>query len=195
MITRTTRLGAALVLALTAVLTTACAGTTPPASETTESADPSPSTSAPEAEPSTEPSEVPTADPTCETIISESVVADFNSVGWTARTDPFYIGETELPDGLLCVWADFEAAAGDHLQLFGWSPIESDVASEAQDTLVDQGWIREEAADGVYITESPETIIAADDEGYGMTYFFGDGWVKVADTKQGLVLIEWPPAA
>lgn len=29
-----------------------------------------------------------------------------------------------------------------------------------------------------------------DGEGYGMTYLFGDGWVKVADTKQGLVLVE-----
>ena len=55
-----------------------------------------------------------------------------------------------------------------------------------------QGWVREDSAEGVYITESPETTIAVDEEGYGMTYLFGDGWVKLADTKQGLLLIEWP---
>ena len=46
--------------------------------------------------------------------------------------------------------------------------------------------------EGVYITEAKETTIAVDSEGYGMTYLFGDGWVKLADTKQGLLLIEWP---
>ena len=55
-----------------------------------------------------------------------------------------------------------------------------------QQTLVDQGWVRESRRDGVYITESPETAIAKDDQGYGMTYLFGDGWVTIADTKQGL---------
>ena len=29
-------------------------------------------------------------------------------------------------------------------------------------------------------------------EGYGLTYLFGDGWVKYADTKQGLLLVVWP---
>ena len=61
-------------------------------------------------------------------------------------------------------------------------------------TSSSQGWLRESGADGVYVTESPETTIAADENGYGMTYLFGDGWVMLADTKQGLVLIEWPRA-
>ena len=38
----------------------------------------------------------------------------------------------------------------------------------------------------------PGTAIATDDEGYGMTYLFTPGQVTVADTKQGLLLIEWP---
>ncbi len=67
-----------------------------------------------------------------------------------------------------------------------------DAAEDAQANLVSQGWVREDGADGVYITESPEMTIAPDEQGYGMTYLFGDGWVIVADTKQGLVLIEWP---
>ncbi len=194
MFTSRARLGAALVLALTATLATGCAATTPPAPEVTESGAATPS--APATEPTTEPSEEPVAveDPTCETMIPADTVADFQSIGWTARADPFYIGELEIPEGLQCLWADFEGQAGDHLQIFGWAPIEAEVANDAQEALLSQGWRREDGASGVYITESPETIIAPDAEGYGMTYLFGDGWVMVADTKQGLVLIEWPKA-
>ena len=178
MITRTARLGATLVLALSASLATGCAATTPPPEpETTTGAGATPSV--PAAQPSTEPTEnaAPAEDPTCETLIADATVADFQSVGWTAR-----------------VWADFEGQAGDHVQIFGWAPIEADAASDAEAELVEQGWTREKGADGVYVTESPETSIATDNEGYGMTYLFGDGWVILADTKQGLVLIDWPRA-
>ena len=41
------------------------------------------------------------------------------------------------------------------------------------------------------VTESADTTVATDDEGYGLTYLFGDGWVKYADTKQGLLLVTW----
>lgn len=192
MTTPLTRVGAALVLALTAAFATACTSTPPSGPQVSESSAPTPSTPAPD--PSGEPSDDPgaSAEPTCDTIIPAETVADFASVGWTARADPFYIGETELPEGLQCIWADFEGPAGDHLQLFGWAPIEPDAASEAQDNLVSQGWVRESAVEGIYITESPETSIATDADGYGMTYLFSDGWVKIADTKQGLLLVEWP---
>jgi hypothetical protein len=195
MITRTARLRAALVLALSASLATGCAATTPPPEpETTAGAEATPT--APVVEPSAEPTDNAAAaeDPTCETLIADETVADFKSVGWTARADPFYIGELEIPGGLQCVWADFEGQAGDHVQIFGWAPIAADAAADAEAELVDQGWTREKGADGVYITESSETTLATDAEGYGMTYLFGDGWVMLADTKQGLVLIEWPRA-
>ena len=39
---------------------------------------------------------------------------------------------------------------------------------------------------------STDTAVATDDEGYGLTYLFGDGWVKYADTKQSIALVEWP---
>ena len=42
------------------------------------------------------------------------------------------------------------------------------------------------------VTESADTAVATDDEGYGLTYLFGDGWVKYADTKQSIALVEWP---
>ncbi len=185
-----TRLGAALVLAATALLATACSSSAP---DPESSATPTPTT-APSA-PTPEPTETAAAeadDPTCETIIPASTVADFASVGWTANAAPFYLGDLEITEGLQCVWADYDGPAGDHLQLFGWAPIDSGDAAAAQDSLVNQGWIREDSAEGVYITENPETTIATDENGYGMTYLFVAGAVKLADTKQGLILIDWP---
>ena len=186
------RTGTALILALSVALATACTAAPALEPEVTETAAGTPS--APPPEPSAEPTEQVAAgdDPTCETIISDDIVADFESVGWTARADPFYVGELEIPEGLQCVWADFEGQGGDHVQIFGWAPIADDAAEDAQANLVSQGWVRENGTDGVYITESPEMTIAPDDQGYGYTYLFGDGWVILADTKQGLVLIEWP---
>ena len=194
MITPVARLAAAIVLTATATLVTACTATPPRTPEVTETTAATPSVSAPE--PSAEPTEAVAAqDPTCETIISDDVVADFESVGWTARADPFYLGAREVPEGLQCMWADFAGQAGDHVQIFGWAPITEDDAADSQADLVSQGWVREEGDEGVYVTQNPEMTIAPDENGYGMTYLFGDGWVIVADTKQGLVLIEWPRAA
>ena len=68
-------------------------------------------------------------------------------------------------------------------------------AEKAEGDLVASGWKREEGAgDEVYITENPDWLAGRGADGYGITYLFGDGWVKVADTKQSLVLIDWPPA-
>ncbi|KQZ84513.1 hypothetical protein ASD56_11230 [Microbacterium sp. Root166] len=183
------RLGAAVVLLLAATLATGCAAAAPPAAQPTESSAPTPTTAPPEATPTPEPA---AAEPTCETLIGEDIVADFESIGWTSQAQPFYLGEAELDGGIDCRWADFGGPAGDHLQIFAWAPIAADAAADAQSDLVSQGWLREESPEGVYITEAKETTIAVDSEGYGMTYLFGDGWVKLADTKQGLLLIEWP---
>ncbi|WP_127474487.1 hypothetical protein [Microbacterium sulfonylureivorans] len=185
------RFGAALVIALTATLATACASQAPPASQPTESMAGTPTAAPPEATP-TPTADAADEDPTCETLIGADVVADFESIGWSSRAEKFYLGELELAHGIQCVWADFEGPAGDHLQLFGWAPIGDEEAAEAQTSMVDQGWIREESSEGVYITEPKETTIAVDEEGYGMTYLFVAGSVKLADTKQGLLLIEWP---
>jgi hypothetical protein len=188
------RTGAAIVLALAVTsLVTACAASPPPAPQATETTAGTPTPTAPA------PSPTPTvggagAEPTCENLIGPEVVADFEKVGWTAQAEPLRIGDREVEDGLQCVWADFEGPAGDHLQMFGWGEIAADEASDSQAWLVSQGWIREESEVGVYITTPKGTAIVVDDDGYGMTYLFGDGWVKFADTKQGLLLIEWPKA-
>ncbi len=186
------RPGAAIILALAVTaLVTACAAGPPPAPQVTETTAGTPTAPAPE------PSATPTPDasaedPTCETLIGADIVADFESIGWTAQAEKLHIGDRTLEDGLQCVWADFSGPAGDHLQMFGWGVIDADEASESQAWLVSQGWIREDSASGVYIPTPKGTAIVVDDDGYGMTYLFGDGWVKFADTKQGLLLIEWP---
>ncbi|MCP2636600.1 hypothetical protein K0817_008475 [Microbacterium sp. HD4P20] len=186
------RLGIAALVALSATLAlTACSGSPEATAPEQTNVAPTPSAPAPETSGTPEP-EPAAADPTCDTLISLSVSKDFESLGWTSRAEPFYIGSIEVADGLRCVWADFEGPAGDHGQMFGWARISAGEAADAQAELVGQGWIREEAPEGTYITESPDTTISADAEGYGMTYLFADGWVTLADTKQNLLLIEWP---
>lgn len=185
------RLGVIAVVLTSALLVAGCSAPAPEPDPTETTA--STPTSSPEPEPDDTSTEAPIAeDATCETIIPAETVADFESIGWTVQADRFYLGELEIADGLQCVWADFDGPAGDHVQLFGWAPITASQAETAQAELEGQGWIREDGAEGVYITENPDTTIAVDDEGYGLTYLFGDGWVIFADTKQGLLLIERP---
>ncbi|WP_194398116.1 hypothetical protein [Microbacterium atlanticum] len=185
-------LGTAAALVLTATVLTACSGAPEEATpeETGDAA--TPTTVAPDPSPTPEPEPASNEIPTCETLIGETVVADFESIGWSAEEKPLYIGSTQIEGGIQCMWADFSGPAGDHGQTFGWAPLDEEAASAAQTELVSQGWIREEDASAVYVTESPSTVIAPDENGYGITYRFADGQVTVADTKQGLLLIEWP---
>lgn len=184
-------LGATAALVLSAVVLSACGSAAEAAPEETGNAA-TPTTAAPAPSETSAPEPTAAADPTCETLIAESVVATFESYGWTAQESPLYIGSTEIDGGLQCMWADFGGPAGDHGQMFGWAEISDDDAETAQDELLSQGWRLEEDGAAVYITESPETVIAPDENGYGITYYFADGQVKAADTKQGLLLIEWP---
>ncbi|GAB3602191.1 hypothetical protein [Microbacterium aureliae] len=186
------RHGAALALLAGVLAVSACSAPADPQTQPEPTTTPVP-VDTPVATPGGTPAAEPAGDPTCETIIPADMVAEFASIGWTVQEQPFYAGDVELSDGILCVWADFEGPAGDHLQMFGWSEISDEDAAAAQKSLEAQGWLREEDAEGVYITENPDTTIATDDEGYGLTYLFAEGTVTQADTKQGLVLIEWPP--
>ncbi|WP_431792509.1 hypothetical protein [Microbacterium paraoxydans] len=126
---------------------------------------------------------------TCESMISEGTVAALTDAGWTPEPREFRVGDVELTQGLLCFWADFSVPS-DHGQMYGWSPLSPEDAERAQAGLVKEGWRSEEDAQGTYVTEDPQFAMSTDEDGYGMTYLFGDGWVKVADTKQGLLLIE-----
>jgi hypothetical protein len=104
----------------------------------------------------------------------------------------FRIGERTIDDGISCIWGDYSVAS-DNVQIFGWAPISEADADSARTELLAAGWRAVDDPSGDYITEDPNTAVSTDDQGYGLTYEFGDGWVIMADTKQSLVLIE-PPA-
>lgn len=182
---------AALILATSAFLMTACST---PAEDAGASQSPAPTPTSPEPTPQVTPSAAPVAEPKCDTIISSALIAEFEGVGWTVQAEPLRIGELEIPEGVQCVWGDFTVAT-DHVQIFGWAPIAAEQKTKAIDDLIALGWRREDTPEGVYVTESADTTVATDAEGYGLTYLFGDGWVKYADTKQGLLLVTWPPVS
>ncbi|MFS0794178.1 hypothetical protein [Microbacterium sp. 1P10AE] len=185
-------LAAASATLLTAIALTACAPNTAPQAAPSAA----PTDAAPAATPAPSPSDDTdaSADPTCETIILSSTAADFTSIGWKPQQEPFRVGATEVPGGILCKWSDGSATASS-VQMFGWASIDGTAADKAETDLLSSGWKREEGSNGqVYVTENPDWLAGRGADGYGITYLFGDGWVKVADTKQSLVLIDWPPS-
>lgn len=182
------RLRAAGVTALVAVgsvlLLSAC---TPGAAPGTTSSAGTPQASAPTGP---APAQIDPDDVTCENMLSADTVETFDSTGWTVREDPFVILDLELPKGIACTWGDFSSPTNDDLVLFGWSPISEKDASAAESALESEGWLRKDDPRGVMITEDPTSALRLDDQGYGMTYLFRNGWVEVSDTRQGLDLID-----
>jgi len=130
-------------------------------------------------------------DPTCENIIPSATIEDFTSLGWTYQEEPFRIGATALEDGIQCKWGDANVAS-DRVQIFGWAPIDEATAQQAEKDLVASGWKLESDSTGDYVTENPDWLGGRGADGYGLTYLFGDGWVKFADTRQSLLLVETP---
>ena len=129
---------------------------------------------------------------TCDSMIVSDTLAEFKSKGWTAKQTPFTF-ETQPPSapingGLICTWANYSVASGNLIE-FGWAPISTADAETVAAQLEKEGWRREPADSGFYITQDPSRVITVDDKGYGMTYQFGDGWVAVSDTKQNLLLM------
>ncbi|MDH5132693.1 MULTISPECIES: hypothetical protein [unclassified Microbacterium] len=175
------RLAALTSLVLIGALLTACTDDGAP--------DPSPSQEPTSAAGDAAATPAATDELTCESMISEGTVAALTEAGWTAEPREFRVGGVELSEGLLCFWADFTVPS-DHGQMYGWSALSPADAERAREGLEDEGWRSEESAQGVYVTEDPQYAMSTDEDGYGMTYLFGDGWVKVADTKQGLLLVE-----
>lgn len=157
---------------------------TPAAVETTPAAEP-------EETPVPDPGETPAGDPTCETIVSESTVKALTDIDWSYEQQDFRIGADVIEGGIQCVWGDYSVAS-DHVMIFGWAPLDSSASANAQQKLLSEGWLRTDDPDHVYITENPDYAVALDEDGYGMTYEFGDGWVALADTRQSLLLIDWP---
>lgn len=180
-------LAAATAIALTLTLA-ACA----PVPEPEPTPTPTASASAPAAAPAPEATseEVdPTPDLTCETIIAPSTVQRLTDLGWSHEAREMRIGADVIEGGIQCVWGDYSVAS-DHVQIYGFAYIDQDTAAAAQQTLLAEGWKRVDTDGRTYITEDPSFAIATDDDGFGTTYEFGDGWVALADTKQSLLLIE-----
>lgn len=189
----TARLRTIVAISAAALLLAGCTSSEQP--EPVETAPVSAETSAPTAGPDNTPTpeatEEPPAELDCTSILAPQSVSQFEQVGWTSKQDPFVIAETELPGGIQCMWADFTVASG-NLLLFAWAPIDDELAVSLQSKLVAQGMIREEGTEGVYITEDARFSPTVDEDGYGFTYLFGDGWVTAAETRASLSLIERP---
>lgn len=173
---------------------TACATAQTPAPEE-PGVSPTPSLSAigPTSTPTATSDAVDVGDLTCESLIGADTLAQLQEQNWTSQQSEFAIGDVVYDDGLACTWGDFTVASGNVL-IFGWAPIDADEATAARTELQSEGWRIEEGSEGEYLTEDPAQSLTIDDNGYGMTYLFGDGWVTMSDTKQGLLLIERPGA-
>ncbi|WP_433677117.1 hypothetical protein [Microbacterium gorillae] len=168
------------------------AGCTPAASEGTTAA--SPPASANATTPVAESSEPP-AEPielTCESMLSDGLVAGYTAQGWTAVSNPLYIGSTLIPDGMSCTWGNHAGEGNDVAQVFGYGTLTPELATQAQADLAAQGWVTEEDPSGVLVTEPRDGALIKDADGYGMSYLFGDGWVRLADTREALILVVWP---
>ncbi|WP_417554053.1 hypothetical protein [Microbacterium sp.] len=186
-----TRLPLAACALLAALSLAACSGATPPPPTASSSAEPAQTPKATVAtQPADDASRPPAAAPTCDTLVTKGTVDALKSQGWTSKQQEFQIGDVPVTDGLECLWADFSTAS-DHGQIYAWGLLDPAKARTAQAGLQADGWVRSSKGDSVFYTEDPDYAIAKDDEGFGMTYEFGDGWVKFSDTKQGLVLITW----
>ncbi|WP_206476568.1 hypothetical protein [Microbacterium sp. KRD172] len=188
------RTSLAVLAAVTIALTlSACSAAADPVTTPTTTPKPTETTSpSPEPTPTTtpEPEETPGAAPTCETIIAPSTVAALTEQGWTYREHEFRFGEHIVEGGIQCVWGDYTVPS-DHVQVFGWAPLDQAASGDGQQKLLDEGWQRADSDGRVYITENPDTAMAPDEDGFGMTYEFGDGWVKVADTRRSLILVDF----
>lgn len=164
------------------------------------SADPAPTATVGTSSPSTAPTSQPDptsspdaggVDATCDSIVVADVHEQLVAKGWSFKETPFAAGGVTLDDGLQCTWADFTKPSG-NLLLFGWAPLTGDQATKIQSALEQEGWKRESEGDYVYLTQDASQAPTVDENGYGMTYEFGDGWVTLSDTKQNLLLIQRP---
>jgi len=177
-------------LALSVVALAGCSGSVPAPTAAAQEPRDAATTSAPDPVASDSPTAA--AEPTCDTIIPKSTADDFRSLGWSVSVEPFRIGATEIDGGIQCKWGD-QRITTDRVQVFGWAPIDETTAAEAESDLVASGWRRVEGTTGTYVTENASWVGGrGDSDGYGITYLFGDGWVKLADTRQSLFLVEGP---
>ncbi|WP_243074644.1 hypothetical protein [Microbacterium sp. SS28] len=169
----------------------------------TPTATPAPTTTTPTDAASPSPTLTPVAPPavaTCETISTAEFQAMMAQNGWVSwETQDEQIGARpfdRFPDGapagqIVCRWGESPDLATDNIEDLAWAPIGTDAAVAAQAALVDEGFERIEAPEGVYLA-----LVGAGDwsdaEGYGETYLFTDDDVRWARTKADVVFVTAP---
>jgi hypothetical protein len=131
-----------------------------------------------------------TSPPTCEGLAEPSTLTGLTEAGYVAAASPFVIGDFTVDPGVQCLWT-MPGVGSDAQTLQAWGLISAADAQEAMAALLADGWRREDAAEGTYVTTTlggPWT----DAQGYANTYLFGDGWVIYSDVKAGLAEINRP---
>ncbi len=183
---RASRLTLPALLAAAALSLAACSSPEPQATIPPEAgAVPSSPVATPEATASTP----ALPDPTCENIIGEASFTELEGQGWEYEQEPFLLADEEISAGVMCTWTNPAEPGGNILQ-FGWAPLTAAEAESTQEALESDGWIREDDGDGAFLTEDPAFALTVDEAGYGITYYFGEGYVQVADTKANLAIVE-----
>ncbi|MDO9395544.1 MAG: hypothetical protein Q7T71_03255 [Herbiconiux sp.] len=134
------------------------------------------------------------ARPECASILSADVAARIATLGWTAQEleSPWQIGTVTVPNGVVCRWAADHDSGSHQTMTAGWgilTPTETDAAIAS--LLADDGdWRREDGDAGTYITSN--SVLVADEDGYGETYLFADGRVVFAETRSALSAVTGP---
>lgn len=140
------------------------------------------------------PSPASTTHPTCTGILTVGTVHALTQAGWSPRQDPFYIGNMRMSGGIQCTWGDPRHPTDD-VQLYGWAPTTPARTRAAEQELDASGWRRLVDGGDTCYTAVGGMITTADSDGFGMTYCFAGDHVTVADTRQGLLLVRWPPSS
>ena len=179
-------------LTLTAIALAGCSAPAPTPAPATTAPQPTITAQAGTGENTPEPTQPAQPDDvTCENLLPETLITQFEEMGWSYQQSQLFGVDAPLADSVQCTWGDYESHSSEAVQIYAYSPIDEATAVAMQDALVAQGWMREDAEDVVYITAGDRSAVV-DENGYGMTYKFVPGSVTYADTKQGLLLVQWP---
>ncbi len=143
---------------------------------------------------SPEPEDEPSIAPTCENIIRSLWSTTSRASGGHRRRISSASARRRSTAASSASGAT-RAIASDRVQIFGWAPIDDSTAAQAVSDLTAAGWKVEKDSDGTYVTENPDWLNGRGVDGYGLTYLFGDGFVKFADTRQSLLLVDSPRAS
>jgi hypothetical protein len=149
---------------------------------------------APTAVPRASPTVTPTPSPAaadCDTITTAAFRQKMTSNGWVSwQTQDQAIGPRPFdtfPNGsprgaLVCRWGADPAAATDNVIDIAWAPIDPENAVAAMQKLAEQGYVRTDTPDGIYLSLTGPAGYT-DAEGWGETYYFALSDVRWAATR------------